>query len=202
MWTLAGVEASAFADRPEASVRWPLAGGACLRAAMWFTLVVCDRRTNEAGTALCMLNPPPGRAAWRVAAATAPVSVVLVWLAFTAAPVFWLVMLVLLAFWAPCAWASWRNRRAKRMLRSFGPAGRAVFVHSVASVERGAGAVVMRELLAEADRKGWRLALDAGNLRLAEYYTAFGFVALGPPVKMPSGLSMVRMAREPVSSDG
>jgi hypothetical protein len=37
---------------------------------------------------------------------------------------------------------------------------------------------------------------------LAEYYTAFGFVALGQPVRMPSGLSMVRMAREPVSCGG
>jgi hypothetical protein len=196
---LAGVEASAFADRPEASVPWPVAKRACLRAMMWLTLVVCERRANEAGTALCMLNPSARRAVLRV---TAPLSILLVWLAFAAAPVFWLVMFVLLAFWAPCVWSSLRSRRARRMLKSFGPAGKAVFVHSLASLERGAGAVVMRELLAEADRKGWRLALDAGNVRLAEYYTAFGFVALGQPIRMPSGLSMVRMAREPVGCRG
>jgi hypothetical protein len=183
LWALARVEASAFAGRPEALVRWPVAGRTCLRVVMWLTLVVCDRRVNEAGTALCMLNPSPGRAVWRVVRVTAPVSVLLLWLAFAEASLFWLAMLALLAFWGPCAWSSWRSRRARRILKSFGPAGEVVFVHSVASVERGAGAVVMRGLVAEADRKGWRLALDAGNLPLAEYYTVFGFVALGQPVR-------------------
>ena len=74
------------------------AGRTCLRAVMWLTLVVCDRRVNEAGTALCMLNPSPGRAVWRVVRVTAPVSVLLLWLILFPLPLLLLVLLLPLTF--------------------------------------------------------------------------------------------------------
>lgn len=198
---MAGVEAEAFADTPQVRGQWPVARRGCMRLATWVQLLVCERRVSPDGTALCMLNPRLRRGLWRAVAVLATWAALLVGLALLWRPLFWLAMLGFLAFLGPPAVPAWRSRRMRRDLKSFGPPGQSVFVHSVASVQPGSGAVVMGALAAEADRKGWTLALDTGHPRLVEYYQQFGFSPLGVPVPTPWGPPMVRMARGPVSVD-
>src|SRR4029077_6990110 len=77
------------------------------------------------------------------------------------------------------------------------PAGRTVTVHSLASIEAGAGRALLEELNEEADRRGWTMTLDAANEALADYYAQFGYVTLADPGHMPSGERNVAMARTP-----
>lgn len=198
LWALAGVEAEAFAETPQIKSQWPFARRSCLRVVMWVTLLVCERRVNADGTALLMLNPRPGRSLRRLVAVGAGWFVVLLGLAVVWVPLFWAAVAVQVAFLGPLVVASWGSRTARRQLKSFGPKEPSRYVHSVASVERGAGAMVMSDLAAEADGKGWLLALDTGHPRLVEYYQAFGFSVLGHPVETRWGHPMVRMARIPV----
>ena len=57
--------------------------------------------------------------------------------------------------------------------------GRVVEIHVVASEEPGEGRRLLDGIVAEADRKGQRLVLDAANDRLVDYYGTFGFRAIG-----------------------
>jgi hypothetical protein len=79
--------------------------------------------------------------------------------------------------------------------------GRVVEIHVVASVEPGEGRRLLDGIVAEADRKGQRLVLDAANDRLVDYYGAFGFRAIGAAATMPYGERVTRMVRHPVQSD-
>ena len=61
---------------------------------------------------------------------------------------------------------------------------------------------VSRWIVAEADREGQSLVLDAANDRLVKYYRAFGFRATGQPTPMPYGERVTRMvaaARRPAA---
>lgn len=204
-WRLAQVEAAAFADTPQAREQWPLMRRGSLRVAMWVVLVLCERRVNDAGTALCILTPhSPG--AWLRAAGRALALFLLAVAVAIAFAVVWLplplclAILLLLAI-GPCARSGWRNRRAQSQLSAAGPFGPHVYIHGVArSPEpecKGEAAIVMARLAEEADKRGWILALDAGAPRLVAYYEQFGFEPLGPPVTMTWG-STVRMARRPL----
>ena len=79
--------------------------------------------------------------------------------------------------------------------------GRVVEIHVVASVEPGEGRRLLDGIVAEADRKGQTLVLDAANDRLVDYYGAFGFRAIGAAATMPYGERVTRMVRHPVQSD-
>jgi hypothetical protein len=208
-WALAAIEADAFVDTPEVREQWPILRRGCVRVAMWVLLLACERRVANTGNALCLLAPRTVRtwlgAVGRLAALGLTLFVLLVALAVLWQPLalMWLVALLVLV--APCAWSGWRNRRAKSTLASFTSGEATVYVHSIARAQRpetrGDGAAVMRGLTAEADKKLWRLSLDAGAPRLVEYYRRFGFEATGPPVEMTWG-EAVRMVREPGEQGG
>lgn len=203
-WALAGVEADAFANTPQVRAQLRLWRHGCLRVGMWLILLVCDRRVNEDATALCLFAPLTFRKQVRALArlgalglvvTAGAVAIALVW-----PPLVWLLALGFLLLVTPCARSGWANRRAKAALESFGPDGPAIYVHSVARVpgpeEKGAGARVMQALTAEAEEKGWRLVLDAGDRKLVDYYRRFGFEPAGEPVSLTWGTA-VRMVREP-----
>lgn len=209
LWALAGVEAAAFAGKPQSlGSHWPVLRRPVVRGEMWVTLLCCERRVSEFGLSLLMLNPRSGWAWLRVVAR-------LVVLALVVVPMMFLVSAVLFALWqplvflpvvalllvvAPLGWSGFRNRRGRAELKSFGPGRPSVFVHSVARVltpeAKGAGETVMRALTAEADEKGWRLVLDAGHENLVRYYRQFGFGPIGHPVEMTWG-TVERMVRQP-----
>jgi hypothetical protein len=84
---------------------------------------------------------------------------------------------------------------AQLRLRRAPASGRHVYLHSLASVEPGAGAELMRLVAREADEKGWSLVLDAGNEQLARYYRRFGFVAPRGDAPAPAADRRVRMWR-------
>lgn len=205
IWRLAKVEAAAFADTPQAREQWPVARRGSLRVAMWMVLLLCERRVNDSGTALCILTPHSTRAWLRTAVRAIALVLIAMAVAIGTGVVWWplpwcLVVLVLAAI-GPCARSGWNNRRAQSQLSSFGPFSPHVYVHGVARLPdpecKGDAALVMAGLAREADDRGWILALDAGGPRLVEYYQQFGFEPLGPPVDMTWG-STVRMARRPL----
>lgn len=203
-WRLSEVEAEAFLNTPQAREQWPWCRRRCLRVAMWLTLIVCERRVNETGSGLCLLNPT-SKGAWcravtKTAALGGALAAATAFLALWWPPLPFLAGLGVLSILAPCAWSGWRNRHGRVQLRSLGPAGKAVYVHGVARRtgpdHRGAGGSVLTELASEADDRGWLLALDAAAPGLVAYYERFGFTALAPPVPMSWGAA-VRMVRAP-----
>jgi hypothetical protein len=70
-------------------------------------------------------------------------------------------------------------------------------VHTVASIEPGAGRALLETVNAEADAKGWTMTLDAANETLVRYYAKLGYQPLGPPVLMPYGERVLPMIRHP-----
>jgi hypothetical protein len=166
---------------------------------LWLQLTIGDRRANRSGSAVCGLSGASARP--KVVGSLA----VLAWLAALAG--LWATMNVSWPVWAVFIVAGWwylpmmRTSLAaavpRRALYRCRPAGRVVIVHTMASVEPGAGADLLKTVTDEADDSGWTLTLDAANERLASYYRQFGFVATGPAVMMPWGEANVPMARPP-----
>ena len=74
-------------------------------------------------------------------------------------------------------------------------------VHIVASEEPGAGRALLKRVAEEADERGWALALDAANDRLAAYYRDLGFEPVSGPALMPFGERVTRMVRWPVAAE-
>jgi hypothetical protein len=97
----------------------------------------------------------------------------------------------------PLARRSLTGIPARRRLRRARPPGPLVVVHTVASIEPGAGRALLEKVNAEADAKGWTMTLDAANETLARYYIQLGYQVLGPPVLMPYGERVVPMIRHP-----
>ncbi len=99
--------------------------------------------------------------------------------------------------------AAWRERRCRRRLRCFRPAGKFVYVHWLASSGQGAGARLLGVLAAEASARGEVLVLDACGPRLTSYYTSLGFRILatagprGAPVPTMARLELRGPVREP-----
>lgn len=194
-WVLAGTMTRAYADRPLfAGIRpW------LLRPLFWLQLLLGEWRANPSGTAVCSVST--GSAATRIKPSLGTVvllAVAVLLVAFES--VTWPIIIVLAL--AACLCLPMVRRSAagigpRRQLRRARPAGHTVTVHSVASIEAGAGRVLLEELNEEADRRGWTLTLDAANEALAGYYAELGYVRLADPVQMPSGERNVPMARTP-----
>ena len=70
---------------------------------------------------------------------------------------------------------------------------------SLPGVAPGEGRRLLDGIVAEADRKGQRLVLDAANDRLVDYYGTLGFRAIGAAATMPYGERVTRMVRPPCS---
>ena len=194
-WVLAGTMTSAYADRPLFAGIHPW----LLRPLFWLQLLLGEWRANPSGTAVCSVST--GSAATRIKASLATVvllAVAVLLVAFES--VTWPIIIVLAL--AACLCLPMVRRSAagigpRRQLRRAHPAGRTVTVHSVASIEAGAGRALLEELNEEADRRGWTMTLDAANEALADYYAQLGYVSLADPVQMPSGERNVPMARTP-----
>lgn len=199
-WGMAGVTTRAFAARPQLARmrRGPL------RLVFWLILGVGDRRANSSGTAVCCLSgASPGPKIRGCVAALVGLAVLAgLWATMSVTWPVWAVFVVAGWLYAPMARSSLGGMRARRALRRSRPAGRAVTLHTVASVEPGAGRRLLETVTVEADRKAWTLVLDAANERLVAYYSQFGFEPTGPAVAMPSGEAAVPMARRAHPRDG
>jgi hypothetical protein len=172
-----------------------------LRPTFWLELLLGDWRTNPSGTAVCILNTQSFRTRLKVISASLALSaagIVLVSFANLTWPVF-IVLALLASLYLPIVRhnVSPSGVSARRQLRRTRPPGPLVAVHTVASIEAGAGRALLEKLNAEADTTAWTLTLDAANENLARYYTQLGYQALGPPVLMPYGQRVVPMIRHP-----
>ena len=186
---------SAYADRPLFAGVPPR----LLRPMFWLQLLLGEWRANPSGTAVCSVSS--GSAATRIKAALATVVLLAVAALLVAFErVTWPITIVLAlaaCLCLPMVRRSAAGIGARRQLRRAHPTGRNVTVHSVASIEAGAGRALLEELNEEADRRGWTMTLDAANEALADYYAQLGYVRLADPVQMPGGERNVPMARNP-----
>lgn len=199
-WRLSAVAANAFASRPQfAGIR-----RGPLRLVMWVQLAVGDVRADRDGRAVCALSGASQRPRVLGSLAALASVVVMAGLWMTAAYT-WPALIVVIAaalLYAPMARRSWAGRSARRALARSRPTGTCVEVHTVASAVPGAGASLLREVTAEADRRAWTLTLVAANPILAGYYRQFGFTATGPHVRLPCGQDATPMARHPLIRGG
>ena len=196
-WAVSGVLAVAFSNSP-------LYRGmprSLLRLLMVATALTGEWRVNSEGTAVCFINTPARRSKlimWGLTGATIASLLILLavpWPGWVGVAV---LAVAMVALWSlrRVVKPSWASMRAQRKLRGRRPAGPTVLLHSVASVEPGAGARLLRAVGAEADRRGWTLVLDAANEQLvAKVYRPVGFEVTGEPVAMPWGDRRVPMAR-------
>lgn len=199
-WGLAGIATRVFAGRPQFARMRP----GPLRLVFWLVLTVGDRRASTTGTAVCCLSGASLRPKILGCVASLVGLAVLagLWATMRVTWPVWAVFVVAGWLYAPMVRSSLSGRRARRVLRRSRPSGRTVTVHTVASVEPGAGRRLLGTVAAEADRHGWTLVLDAANERLADYYRQFGFQPTGPAVVTPSGEAAVPMARQAQPRDG
>ena len=191
---LARNQTSAFGGAPQVRYLMPV----CTRAAFYvwisFALFVGGVRSNETGTASLILLPYGYR---NSTATRRTVWVLLVALtgfvgaAAVAAMIPLLFLLVCLgslsagAFSAVSLYRLWKASSAMRRLRTAHPEEPYWLVSSMASVQSGAGAELLREVVAESDSKGWILVLEAANSGLVDYYARFGFVVAAEAERMP-----------------
>jgi hypothetical protein len=188
-FSLARVVVGAFGrfERHGALGAWQLWVGAL--AGLW----LYERRVHTSGKAVCLL----GMRRRSVAFGTVALVVVAGLLGATSAlAVEGLAVVVVLTF-LPFAWRGVREMPARVRLSAVTPAGPNIYLHSFASVERGAGAELLRQVCKDADDAGAPLALDASAPRLVEYYRTFGFLVCGNPVRFPDGNELQRMWRPP-----
>ena len=195
LWQLADVEALAF--RAGIGCRAP--SRFVFKAAMLIALGAFDRRVHSSGQAVCLLAPRR----LRVVLATSAALVLAGLIGAVLPPLGWALLALTALVFLPLAVQAARALPARTRLSRIGPPGhrRRIYVHSVASTRRGAGAELMTSLAGEADQKGWLLVLDADNERLGTYYSRFGF-ARGGAVTMPDGTVRVRMWRPPQGRRG
>ncbi|MGC8626244.1 MAG: hypothetical protein ACP5VR_01600 [Acidimicrobiales bacterium] len=189
-WRLARLESMAFSryHRPN------LAERVSLRAGMLVALVLCERRSDPSGGAVCLLGVRRGRLMVCVGGLVVAVMILGVF-----APVAGGVCLVTLTAVFGCgAFRALKDVPSKARLGRAKPPGPFRYVHSFASALPGTGAEVLRALEKEADEKGWWLLIEASNQQLASYYEAFGFYRAGGAAGMSDGSEHVRMWRQPV----
>lgn len=184
---LAGVVASAF---QRVDPRGPF-GRSARRGIALVALVLYERRVHETGRALCLVNARWGR----VIAITGCFVVCVGVLGLVSEVAAMACLIALACTLAPLGVGGARALPAQARLSGQTPAGRHKYVHSLASVERGAGAELLGALCDEADLKHWSLVLDAGSSKLVSYYEMFGFRTCGRPIRMPNGQFHVRMFR-------
>jgi hypothetical protein len=194
-WTLAKTIVTAYTDRPQFAGVHPW----LLRPTFWLQLLLGDWRANPAATAICSLTTASLRTRLKATCAT-----LVFFAAVTAlvsfANVTWpliLALTLLACLYLPIVRRSLTGISARRQLRRTRPPGPLVVVHTVASIEPGAGRALLETVNAEADAKAWTMTLDAANQNLARYYAQLGYRPLGPPVLMPYGEHVVPMIRQP-----
>ena len=199
-WGLGGVAARAYGPQPQFSAMRALP----LRLMFWLVLATGERRSDPEGTAVCCLSGASGRPKVLGALTTLAAAAVLVglWATRSVSWPVWALLLAVCWWYRPVTRSGVVGMGARRALRRSRPAGRVVVVHTVASVERGAGRRLLARVMVEADQEGWVLVLDAANARLADYYRRFGFVESGPAVVMPWGEANVPMTRRPCPAVG
>jgi len=150
-----------------------------------------ERRVHPNGTAICLLGPRPVRIA-----GVGTGLVVVLGIVGAACPWLWIGLMVLIVtIFVVVAVPTLRKLPAYVRLRQVSPAGRHVYLHSLASTHPGSGAELLARVAEEADFHGWSLLLDAESEKLVSYYERFGFLPQGAPVRLPNGGSCVRMWR-------
>jgi hypothetical protein len=197
VWRVSRLLQEAFAD----SAQYRRARRGVVRAVMLVLAVAGEWRMNADATAVYFISPPPLRRRVYAALLAAATCAVLWVTVVTADRTAWVSLPVL----GGLLWLAWplvkpslASARLQRRLNRTRPAGRTVLVHSVASVRRGAGAELLRELHEQADANGWILVLDAANETVADkVYRPLGYVPTGPGVATPAGPRQVPMARYP-----
>jgi hypothetical protein len=188
-WRLVAVEVRAFGRRDKRNLAQRLAFVSAMALSMW----AYRRRCDVSGQAVCLLEPRP----LRLAGGFGGLAVVALALGATCPPVAWALVAGLASLCLPLAWPAVKALPANHRLRRMTPPGPRMYLHSLASTWPGSGAELMRSVVRDADATGKAIALDADNQKLARYYEAFGFRALGTAVTMPNGVSRVRMWRPP-----
>lgn len=197
IWTLSAVATAAFGDQPQTRLQWPLARRWCLRLMIIVSMLVSERRVHPSGRALCLLVRSKNSGSGRAVALTLLALFALVALVIAAPLAFWAVAAVATVLLGPQLIVAVRAHAARARLARLRLKSPYVGVHTVASLQPGAGRELMQSLNEEADAMGWTLVLDAANGFLAAYYADLGYVALSDPVAMPWGESTVRMMRAP-----
>jgi hypothetical protein len=192
LWRLVRVELAAFSRFEDRSTFERLALAPCRVVAVTTAMLAYDRRVHPSGRAVCLLGPRRARTAAGAIGALPAIGVV-----GAMAPVLAEVLVgtFLLVVFLPLAVQAVRAWPANMQLGRFTPPVRHVYLHALASGEPGAGAKLLRSVVAEADAGGLALVLDADNGTLARYYGQSGFTPLGAPVRMPAGSYRVRMWR-------
>ena len=184
---LVGVEVRAFGRARPAG--W--FGRLTLTLGSSVALFAFERRIHPSGGAVCLLGARPGR----VALGIGGFWVALVAVGGASRPAAAALLAAIAVLSLPSALRATIELPAQLRLRRATPSGRRVYLHSLASVEPGAGAELMRLVAREADEKGWSLVLDAGNQELARYYRRFGFVAPWGDAPPPAPSRRVHMWR-------
>jgi hypothetical protein len=168
---------------------------------MFFVALLGEWRANASGTAVYFIRPVPLRKRLFAMLMTTGVLCSLAAVVATANSTWWVslpVLTVLLWLVRPLVGPSLSNGRVQRHLRGSRPSGRVVMVHSVASVEPGAGAQLLVGLNAQADAEDTVLVLDAANEEVAaKVYRPLGYVPTGEAVPTAWGERRVPMARYP-----
>jgi hypothetical protein len=186
-WPLVRLHVDAF--RRRSSPGW--LGLSALVVQSTVALWAYERRTAPDGEALCLLGARRGR--------LVITAVGLLFACEAAGRLWWPAGVGLAAaLFVPALPAVVLGARAVPMkfrLKRFSPRGHRVFVRSLVSGRRGAGAELVGALVREADAKGWSLMLDAAAISLVPYYGRFGFVPVAPVVAGAKGA--VRMWRPP-----
>jgi hypothetical protein len=192
---MAGTMTRAFADNPLFAGARPW----LLQPLFWLQLLVGEWRANSSGRAVCGITT--GSVTTRVKSSLASALILAVAVLLVAFEnVTWPIIIVLAVISCLCLPTVRRSAagiRPRRQLRRARPRGHFVTVHSVASVEPGAGRALLQALNTEADRRNWTLVLDTANEALESYYAQLGYVRLAAPVQMPTGARSVPMARTP-----
>jgi hypothetical protein len=191
---LARNQTSAFAGEPQVRYLMPLATSAVFYVWVSVAFLVCRVRHNETGTASLMLLAY-GYPDWKQRRRTLWVILVLLTglLGVTAvaalvpllSPLVVVGGLSVVALSGLTHYRLWKCRSAMRRLRAARPQEPYWLVSSMASVQSGEGAKLLREVAAEADREGWTLVLEAANSGLVDYYARFGFAVAAEGEPMP-----------------
>lgn len=192
--------------RMRAAWPWRRVRHGALWVSTWLELAGGLGRLYDNGAAVLCLQPPRLRSAGRLVAVLGAVMVAggsiggalaLVWPPLVAAPV-----VALGLFCTHAQRFSWRHRVLNRQLRDALPAG-AWHLHNFAADpgRPGAGRVLLEEVCAEADRRGWVLYLDTVVARLVDYYGEAGFAVVAVAAAWYAGetLTITRMVRVPAS---
>lgn len=201
-WALSRVAYQAFMDQPQTRRQWPIARSVTLRFMLIVSILTSEIRVHPSGRALCLLTLASPRrnalAMLMIGAGLGALSAMVLYSPIT----FWLVVVLALILLVPSLSLSFSARHANATLRKASPRTSFVGVHTVASVQPGAGRELMLELNREADERGWTLVLDAANDALAGYYAGLGYEPRCEPVPMPWGERAVRMMRVPAGNPG